>query len=93
MSHEQLFDPEGAAEYLREKWGLPSFSVNAFKQYRYRLRKANRNAPSPFHELSNSSLWTKEQLDAMPAPTRRRQQSDEDSPGLDRSTSTMLSFA
>ncbi len=98
MNQEQpnkLFGPEEAAEYLREKWNLPSFSVDAFKQYRYRLRKANRSVPSPLAGLSNSSVWTKEQLDAMPTPNtaRRRQQGNENSPGLDRSELTMLSFA
>lgn len=88
------FTPQEAVEYLKKKWDLPSYSVNAFRQYRHRLKIRPTVAP----ELPNASLWTKAELDALPRPdsSRRRNQHQRESDTdkeVDKANTAMLSLA
>ena len=64
---ERPLDAGAAAEYLRKKWGLASFSIDAFRQHRRR----HSIKPSVYPEMPNSTLWTREELDEIPRPDER----------------------
>lgn len=93
-NHDEEMNAEQAAEYLRQKWGLPTFTVDAFRQYRYR-RNIKQQGKAKF---PNSSVWRRSYLDQLPAPdkTKRRKTDgvDDDQEGsLDTHNHAMLSFA
>lgn len=87
----EFFNASQAAEYLRKKWGLESWDVNAFRQYRHRLRKKAKLPESSMPMLPNSSVWTQAELDALPVPenVKRRDQKK----ALDTPDHMMLSYA
>lgn len=58
----KYYNSRDAAEYLRQKWGLEKFDVNAFRQYRHQ-RKIKPNPNNP--QGSNENFWTQEDLDKM----------------------------
>lgn len=66
-----------AAEYLSKKWGIP-YSVDAFRQHRYRLKKRGEYVPKPVAPQPNSSLWRRRDLDLMPRPESAKQRFDDE---------------
>lgn len=62
MDNEQQYGPDDlltsveAAEYLRKKWGLKSWTVDAFRQYRFR------------HGIKTPPAWRLRDLDQIPPP-------------------------
>ncbi|MGI9061778.1 MAG: hypothetical protein ACR2H5_24760 [Ktedonobacteraceae bacterium] len=64
---EDLLTPQEAAEYLRKKWGLESWTVDAFRQYRFR------------HGIKTPPAWRLRDLDQIPPPdTSKRRNSPEE---------------
>jgi hypothetical protein len=91
---DEPMNAEEAAEYLRQKWGLPTFSVDAFRQYRYR-RKIKQQGRT---KLPNSSLWRRSYLDQLPEPDKTKRRTPEESgddpeDSLDIRNRAVLSFA
>ena len=86
-----LLTPEQAVNYLAKRWGLPSYSIEAFRQYRRR-----RGIRSEFDTgLANATLWPRSQLDTLEPPNQskahhrprraeknREPESDEEQQGL-----------
>lgn len=54
-----------AVRYLAERWGMESYSLEAFRVYRSRLDL------EPDLGTENASFWRKETLDAIPKPKPR----------------------
>jgi hypothetical protein len=89
---DDMLNAKQAAEYLGKKWGLPTFTPNAFRQYRYR-RNIRQQGDATF---PNSSMWRRLYLDQLPKPdeTKRRKTPDNNQGNhLDIDTHTMLSLA
>lgn len=88
---DEEMNAEEAAEYLRQKWKLPTFTVDAFRQYRYR-RNIKQQGKAKF---PNSSVWRRSYLDQLPEPdkTKRRKADDDQEGSLDTHDHAMLSFA
>jgi len=84
---EDLLTTQQAVEYLKKRWGLKSYNVNSFRQYRYR-RKIK-----PSIEMPNASMWRRGDLDQMPRPdvTKRSRGDLEDR--LDSPGNYMVSYA
>jgi hypothetical protein len=64
--YEDLLDAGQAAQYLAEKWGMESYSTEAFKMLRHR------RSIEPAIPLKNASLWRKADLDLIPKPDRSK---------------------
>lgn len=65
-SHDELMEAREAAEYLAKKWGLEHYSIDAFKQLRYRWNL------EPALKGRRSTWWRKSQLDVIPKPDRTK---------------------
>lgn len=61
---EPLMDANQAAEYLAKRWGLESYSIQAFKQLR--MRKGIR----PDLAARRATFWRKSTLDKIEKPDR-----------------------
>lgn len=55
-----------AVAYLAEKWGLESYSLDAFRALR------SRKKIKPDLSAENASFWKRETLDAIPKPDKSR---------------------
>lgn len=94
----KYYNSRDAAEYLRQKWGLEKFDVNAFRQYRHQ-RKIKPNPENP--QGSNEHFWTQDDLDSMKPIKQTKQRfgrrlgSREESIGgtLDLQCHSVVSFA
>jgi hypothetical protein len=87
----ELLTTEQAIEYLKERWGIASFTMNAFRQYRHR----HKIKPS-ISLQKNASLWRRSDLDSLPPideTKRRHRENSEQEKGLDSDTHAVLSFA
>lgn len=54
-----------AVQYLAKKWGIESYSLEAFRVYRFRHHL------EPDLSTENTSLWTRKTLDTIPKPRPR----------------------
>lgn len=79
---DDLLNAAQAAEYLAKKWDLDSWGVNAFRQYRYRLRKKGIVQSAPFLETSNTTLWRRSDLDTLPRPESSKSRNERHVPRL-----------
>jgi hypothetical protein len=66
MNEEQLIDASEATRYLAQKWGIPSYSMDAFKQLRLR------HHIKPALSSKTATFWRKSDLDQIPKPDRSR---------------------
>jgi hypothetical protein len=66
MDKEELIDASEAVKYLAERWGMPSYSLDAFKQLRLRHKI------KPALSSRTSTFWRKSDLDSIPKPDRSR---------------------
>lgn len=74
----RFYEAKDAAEYLSKKWGRP-YSTEALKKLRQRKKYQS------LFMTRNASVWTQEQLDAIPEPERGRKKThDEDDRGENR---------
>ena len=64
MSEEELIDASEAVKYLAERWGMPSYSLDAFKQLRLRHKI------KPALSSRTSTFWRKSDLDKIPKPDK-----------------------
>ena len=64
MNNEELIDASEAVKYLAERWGMPSYSLDAFKQLRLRHKI------KPALSSKTSTFWRKRDLDKIPKPDR-----------------------
>lgn len=71
MDKKDYYTASEAAQYLAEKWGLESYSVDAFRLLRWRAKEQG-NEIEPDLDLGNGSLWKPETLDAIPKPDRSK---------------------
>lgn len=62
----EFLEASEAANYLAERWGLPSYSAEAFKMLRHRWNI------HPAIKTSNATLWRKSDLDKIEKPDRSR---------------------
>lgn len=78
---EPLMDANEAAEYLAKRWGLESYSIDAFKQLRMRRKDIQ-----PDLAARRATFWKKSTLDKIEKPDRSRprgpRQKKDDSDGL-----------
>lgn len=63
---EQLIDASEAAQYLAKRWGIASYSIDAFKQLRLR------HNIKPALASKTATFWRKSDLDKIPKPDRSR---------------------
>jgi hypothetical protein len=82
---EKLLDAGEAVKYLAEKWGIPSYRVEAFKMLRRRL------GIEPDYAAGNNTLWKRSTLDKFAKPQRgRRRESGEGEEGEEGSSSSVI---
>jgi len=70
--NEPLLDINGALLYLREKWGIPTYSSDAFKMHRKRWKI------EPTFRGRTSTFWSKADLDLLPKPDKSRPRKQRD---------------
>jgi hypothetical protein len=63
---EELLNSEQAADYLAKKWGIPSYSMDAFRALRSRWHI------KPALGSKTATFWRKSDLDTIPKPDRSR---------------------
>lgn len=63
---EQLLEANDAVKYLAQRWGIESYSLEAFRMLRYRWHI------KPALSSKTSSFWRKSDLDNIPKPDRSR---------------------
>lgn len=82
----EYYTAREAAQYLAKKWGIESYSADAFRLLRWRAEQAGQGI-EPDLDLGNGSLWKAETLDTIPKPdrskprpTRRKNRTEEAQP-------------
>jgi hypothetical protein len=68
-NEKEYYDAGEAVIYLAKKWGMKSYSVDAFKMLRHR------RGIKPDIEAKTASLWKKSTLDTIEKPDRGGQRS------------------
>lgn len=63
---EELLNSEQAVDYLAQRWGIPSYSMDAFRALRSRWRI------KPALASKTATFWRKADLDRIPKPDRSR---------------------
>ena len=66
QEEEQLIDASEAVRYLAQKWEIPSYSMDAFKQLRLRRHI------KPALASKTATFWRKSDLDLIPKPDRHK---------------------
>jgi hypothetical protein len=61
---EELLDGSEAAQYLAKRWGIESYSIDAFRMLRYRYNI------KPVLSSKTATFWRTSDLDAIPQPSR-----------------------
>lgn len=60
----ELLDGREAAQYLARKWGMESYSIDAFRMLRYRYQI------KPALSSKTATFWRTSDLDLIPKPSR-----------------------
>lgn len=66
MSEDQFLEANDAVKYLAERWGVESYSLDAFRMLRWRYHI------KPALSSRTSTFWRKSDLDKIPKPDRTR---------------------
>src|SRR5579862_6945155 len=64
MEEEQLLEANEAVKYLAKRWGIESYSLEAFRMHRFR------HHIKPALASKTSSFWRISDLDKIPKPDR-----------------------
>lgn len=67
--NEKLMGVHEAAKYLAKKWGMDSYSLEAFRMHRKRWNV------HPSLSSENATFWRKSDLDKLPKPDKSRPRS------------------